>query len=107
MPSSSTRVSPEKRLNGKPDALKEARPVWGEVQRNVPVVTQATRSAPTPRQACEASPEDIAVTKQLIAAGTLLEGALVDHLIIGDQRFLSLREHLELTEPKRGKEEEA
>jgi len=82
-----------KRLNGKPDALKEARPVWGEVQRNVPVATQATRCAPTPRDP-EPSPEDIQTTLQLVEAGRILDIELVDHIIIGNQRFVSLKEHL-------------
>jgi len=42
----------------------------------------------------DASPEDIAFTKQCIEAGNLLDIELVDHLIIGHHRFLSLKEHL-------------
>jgi len=38
------------------------------------------------------SPEDVEVTRQLIAAGQLLSIELLDHLIIGQQRFVSLRE---------------
>lgn len=38
------------------------------------------------------SPEDVEVTRQLIAAGTLLNIELLDHLVIGQQRFVSLRE---------------
>lgn len=38
------------------------------------------------------SPEDVEVTRQLIAAGTLLSIEVLDHLIIGQQRFVSLRE---------------
>ncbi len=38
------------------------------------------------------SPEDVEVTRQLIAAGQLLNIDLLDHLIIGQQRFVSLRE---------------
>lgn len=38
------------------------------------------------------SPEDVEVTRQLIAAGKLLSIELLDHLIIGQQRFVSLRE---------------
>ncbi len=40
------------------------------------------------------SPEDIKVTKQLVAAGRVLDIELVDHIIIGQQRFVSLKEHL-------------
>lgn len=38
------------------------------------------------------SPEDVAVTRQLVAAGQLLDIELLDHLVIGQQRFVSLRE---------------
>jgi len=38
------------------------------------------------------SHEDVAVTRQLIAAGDLLGVELLDHLVIGQQRFVSLRE---------------
>ena len=40
------------------------------------------------------SPEDIKATKQLVAAGRVLDIELVDHIIIGHQRFVSLKEHL-------------
>ncbi len=38
------------------------------------------------------SPEDVEVTRQLIAAGNLLNIEVLDHLVIGQQRFVSLRE---------------
>jgi len=38
------------------------------------------------------SPEDVEVTRQLVAAGNLLDIEVLDHLIIGQQRFVSLRE---------------
>jgi DNA repair protein RadC len=38
------------------------------------------------------SPEDVAVTRQLVAAGRLLDIEVLDHLVIGLQRFVSLRE---------------
>jgi DNA repair protein RadC len=38
------------------------------------------------------SPEDVEVTRQLITAGNLLNIELLDHLIIGQQQFVSLRE---------------
>jgi DNA repair protein RadC len=40
------------------------------------------------------SPEDIKATKQLVSAGRILDIELVDHIIIGNQRFVSLKEHL-------------
>jgi len=38
------------------------------------------------------SPEDVEVTRRLVAAGNLLDIEVLDHLIIGQQRFVSLRE---------------
>ena len=40
------------------------------------------------------SPEDIAVTEQLVQAGKVLDVELIDHLVIGDHRFVSLKERL-------------
>jgi DNA repair protein RadC len=40
------------------------------------------------------SPEDIETTRQLVEAGRILDIELVDHIIIGHQRFVSLKEHL-------------
>jgi DNA repair protein RadC len=36
--------------------------------------------------------EDVEVTRQLVAAGELLDVEVLDHLVIGQQRFVSLRE---------------
>ncbi len=38
------------------------------------------------------SPEDVKVTEQLVEAGTLLDIQLLDHLVIGCRRFVSLKE---------------
>jgi DNA repair protein RadC len=38
------------------------------------------------------SPEDIAVTRRLVEAGELLGIELLDHIVIGDSRWVSLRE---------------
>jgi len=38
------------------------------------------------------SPEDVAVTEQIVQAGRLLNIEVLDHLIIGQQRFVSLKE---------------
>lgn len=38
------------------------------------------------------SPEDIVVTRQMIEAGRLLDIDLLDHLVIGNGRFVSMRE---------------
>lgn len=40
----------------------------------------------------EPSPEDIAVTRLIIEAGRLLNVEVLDHLVIGQQRFVSLKE---------------
>ena len=38
------------------------------------------------------SPEDVAVTRQIVEAGKFLDIDVLDHLIIGRQRFVSLKE---------------
>ena len=38
------------------------------------------------------SPEDVSVTRQLVASGKMLDIDVLDHLVIGQQRFVSLRE---------------
>jgi len=38
------------------------------------------------------SPEDIAVTEQIVAAGRVLDIEVLDHMIIGGQRYVSLKE---------------
>lgn len=38
------------------------------------------------------SPEDVAVTKQIVEAGRLLDVDVLDHVIIGQGRFVSLKE---------------
>ncbi len=61
----------------------------GAVRRNCAAILVAHNHPsgdPTP------SPEDIAFTDRLIEAGQLLEIEVLDHLIIGDQKYTSLRE---------------
>jgi DNA repair protein RadC len=38
------------------------------------------------------SPEDVNVTRQLVAAGKLLDVDVLDHVVIGHQRYVSLKE---------------
>lgn len=38
------------------------------------------------------SPEDVAVTKQIVEAGRLLDIELLDHIVVGQGRFVSLKE---------------
>ena len=59
------------------------------IARNSPAIVLAHNHPsgdPTP------SPEDVEMTRVLDAAGHLLDIALVDHIIIGHQRWTSLRE---------------
>ena len=61
------------------------------VVRNCPGIIVAHNhpsSDPTP------SPEDIEVTKQLLEAGRLLDIDLLDHIIVGNPRFTSLKERM-------------
>ncbi len=38
------------------------------------------------------SPEDVSVTRNMVAAGTILDIELLDHIVIGRQRFVSMKE---------------
>ncbi len=38
------------------------------------------------------SPEDVSVTRNIIAAGKMLDCEVLDHIVIGQQRFVSLKE---------------
>jgi DNA repair protein RadC len=40
----------------------------------------------------EPSPEDASVTRAIIQAGQLLNVEVIDHLVIGQQRFVSLKQ---------------
>ncbi len=42
---------------------------------------------------CNPSMEDLSITKKIIEAGKLMEIPLLDHLIVGDGCYLSLKEH--------------
>jgi DNA repair protein RadC len=41
---------------------------------------------------CTPSPDDVAVTRAMVQAGKLLDTQLLDHLIIGNGKFVSLKE---------------
>jgi len=61
----------------------------GAIRRNsagIIVAHNHPSGDPTP------SPEDIALTRRLVKAGKLLEVDLLDHLVIGQNRYVSLRE---------------
>ena len=46
---------------------------------------------PTPRDPTP-SPDDVAVTRALVQAGKLLDVEVLDHLVIGQGRWVSLKE---------------
>jgi DNA repair protein RadC len=59
------------------------------IQRNaasIIVVHNHPSGDPTP------SPEDIALTKSIVQAGKLLDIELLDHLVIGQNKFVSMKE---------------
>lgn len=61
------------------------------ITRNCPAVLVCHNHPsgdPTP------SPEDIAVTEQLVQAGKVLDIELVDHLVIGNHKYVSLKEQM-------------
>jgi DNA repair protein RadC len=45
-----------------------------------------------PSQDVSPSPEDVAVSRALVEAGKLLDITVLDHLIFGGERFISLKE---------------
>ena len=42
------------------------------------------------------SPEDIALTKKLVEAGRVMDITVLDHVIVGEERFVSLKEQGQL-----------
>jgi DNA repair protein RadC len=59
------------------------------IRRNCPAIIVCHNHPsgdPTP------SPEDVMVTKQIVEAGKLLDIELMDHIILGSNRFVSLKE---------------
>jgi DNA repair protein RadC len=53
---------------------------------NLIVIHNHPSGDPTP------SPDDIAITRAILQAGELLDVKLLDHIIVGSQRFVSLKE---------------
>jgi hypothetical protein len=81
----------DRQPDGKPGALKGACPVWGGGWRNVHIARCVARAVPTPRDPTP-SPEDVLVTRQVVEAGKLLDIETLDHLVIGQGRYVSMRE---------------
>jgi hypothetical protein len=55
-------------------------------EQSVYGVPVPTLRDPTP------SPDDIAITRAIIQAGELLDIKLLDHIVVGSGRFISLKE---------------
>jgi DNA repair protein RadC len=64
------------------------RPAIARKAANIILCHNHPSGNPTP------SPEDLEVTKQLVSAGKVLDIELLDHLIIGNPRFVSLKERM-------------
>lgn len=62
------------------------RPAVLESAPNIIISHNHPSGDPTP------SPEDVAVTRDLVAAGKLLDIEVMDHVVIGAGRFVSLKE---------------
>ena len=52
----------------------------------------SSSSTTTPREIPEPSGEDLALTRRLVSAGTLLGIEVLDHLVLGAGRYVSLKE---------------
>jgi len=56
------------------------------IERSLYGVSVSTLPDPTP------SPEDVSVTRAIVQAGKLLDVSVLDHLVIGLSRWVSLKE---------------
>jgi DNA repair protein RadC len=56
------------------------------------IVAHNHPSSATGGGSVEASPEDVAITKEIVAAGKLMDISVLDHLIIGCGHYVSMRE---------------
>jgi hypothetical protein len=56
------------------------------IERSLNGVSVSTLRDPTP------SPDDVAITRAILQAGELLDVKLLDHIIVGSGRFVSLKE---------------
>ncbi len=67
-------------------AAEVLRPAVLEAVPSIVISHNHPSNDPTP------SPEDVAVTKNLVKAAKLLDIELLDHVVIGGKRFVSLKE---------------
>lgn len=72
------------------ETLAHPRDIFGEALRHRAVRIIVAHNHPS--GALEPSPEDLALTKQLLQCGKILCVPVLDHLILGDGKFQSLRQ---------------
>jgi len=85
------------RMLGVVVVIENKKPYYVNMLYHVEVTLPAIQELMLPHTAVNcgtSSPEDIAVTKQLVEAGIHLDIELIDHIIIGSHRFVSLKERL-------------
>jgi hypothetical protein len=80
------RNSMESRVRSKSHARFGERDGENRMEQSMYGVPVSTLRDPTP------SPEDVAVTRQAVEAGKLLDVDVLDHIIVGHHRFVSLKE---------------
>lgn len=59
------------------------------IRRNVPAIALVHNH---PSGDATPSPEDCSITREVVKAGALLDIEIIDHIVIGDQKFVSLKE---------------
>ena len=59
------------------------------IRQNVPAIIISHNH---PSGDPDPSPEDVRVTRQIVEAGKLLDIDVLDHLVIGDHRYITLKE---------------
>ncbi|WP_347404907.1 DNA repair protein RadC [Nodosilinea sp. LEGE 06152] len=77
-------------IGSQTETLAHPRDIFGEALRHRAVRIIVAHNHPS--GALEPSPEDLALTKQLLQCGKILSVPVLDHLILGDGRFQSLRQ---------------
>jgi DNA repair protein RadC len=73
-------------------SLVHPREVFGPAVREEPRALIVAHNHPSGDP--EPSEEDLAVTRRLVEAGKILGVPLLDHVVIGDRSFVSIRERI-------------
>jgi hypothetical protein len=85
------------RMLGVVVVIENIKPYYENMLYHIEITLPAIQELISPYAAANcgtSSPEDIAVTEQLVQAGRHLDIELVDHLVIGNQRYVSLKERM-------------